>query len=157
MRVEQDIAFDELEIQHPNIREKANAAHAYAIFPRVAKGAFGVGGARGDGLVYEGSKQIGTAVLTQASIGAQIGGSTFRQLIIFEDERALRRFIGGRLEFSARAQATAGEGGGAGDISYEDGVAVYTVSAGGLMLDASIGGQDFEFFWHRDRSTIPAD
>lgn len=147
LRAAEDVAFDDFEAQFPDIRAQAEAAHAYAIFPRVTKGALAVGGARGEGLVYRSGELIGNAVLTQTSVGAQIGGSTFRQLVLFEDARALRRLIAGELEPSARAQAVAGSGGQAGDINYDDGVAVYTVSVGGLLLDASIGGQTFGFRW----------
>lgn len=141
----EDVAFDDLEVVYPNVRQAARSAYAMAIFPRVTKGAAGIGGARGEGLVYRGGELIGSVVLSQVSLGAQLGGSTFRELILFEDERALRRMIVGNMEVSANATAVAGDQGATGAIDYDDGVAVYVVALGGLMLDASIGTQDFDF------------
>lgn len=140
-----EVAFDDLEKQFPWVRRRAREAHAYAIFPNVTKGAAGIGGAAGDGLVYRRGDLIGTVRMSQVSVGAQIGGSSFRELILFEDERALRRLIVGEMEASANASAVAGDNGAAAANDYNDGVAVYVVAVGGLLLDASIGTQDFDF------------
>ena len=145
MASEAQVALDDLEKVHPGVRRRMESAYAYAIFPRVTKGAAIVGGAKGDGLVYERGRLIGNVTLTQASVGAQIGGSSFRELILFQDRRALQRLIDGRMEFDARAQAVAGESGGVAANDYDDGVRVYTATVGGLILDASIGGQDFSY------------
>jgi len=139
-----DGAMDEF-TERPNVRRFLDDAYGYAIFPRVTKGAFGVGGARGQGLVYEQGRLIGNAVLTQASIGFQLGGQTFQEIILFEDEQALANFTRGNLEFDAGASAVAGTAGGGATINYENGVAVFVRTNAGLMYEASIGGQNFSF------------
>ena len=129
----------------PNVRRFIDDAYGYAIFPKVTKGAFGVGGARGQGLVYEQGILIGNAILTQASIGFQLGGQTFQELILFQDEQAVDKFTRGNLEFSAGASAVAGTAGASSSINYENGVAVFVRTNAGLMYEASIGGQNFSY------------
>jgi lipid-binding SYLF domain-containing protein len=117
----------------------------YAIFPSVGKGGFIVGGARGKGIVYEKTNIIGTATMTQASIGAQVGGQTFAEIIFFETPAALTDFKDGKFEMSAEASAVAAAEGASAAAKYKDGVAVFTLPKKGLMVQASIGGQKFKF------------
>jgi len=120
-------------------------AHGYAVFPSVGKGGIGFGGAYGRGRVYEQGKFIGRTSLTQATIGFQLGGQAYREIIFFKDKRALDDFAGGNFEFSAQASAVAVTAGAAADVDYDDGVAVFILPKGGLMYEASIGGQKFSF------------
>ena len=117
----------------------------YAIFPNVGKGGLIVGGARGKGLVYEKAKIIGQATMTQASIGAQAGGQTFSELIVFETPDALNDFRAGKFEMSAEVSAVAAAEGASKAAKYKNGVAVFTLPKKGLMVQASIGGQKFKF------------
>src|SRR4029450_14068559 len=82
-------------------------AYGYAVFPSVGKGAIGVGGARGKGLVYEGGKLIGKTTLTAVTVGLQLGGQAFREVIFFKDTTALADFTRGNFEFAAGASAVA--------------------------------------------------
>ncbi len=59
----------------------------YVIFPNVGKGAYIVGGAAGNGVVYEKGEIVGMAKLKQIDIGLQLGGQAFRQVIFFETEK----------------------------------------------------------------------
>ena len=95
--------------------------------------------------VYENGKMIGFADLTQASIGLQAGGQTFSEIIVFENENALNKFKNNKLEFSAQASAVALKAGASAQARFENGVAVFTKPKGGLMFEASIGGQKFNF------------
>ena len=61
------------------------SATGYVIFPNVGKGAVGVGGASGNGIVYERGVMIGKAKLSQVSIGFQLGGQAYRELIFFRE------------------------------------------------------------------------
>ena len=143
-----------------------NSAYGYALFPLIGKGGFVVGGAYGEGRVYEQGQYVGDTKMIQASIGFQLGGTGFSQVIFFEDQRALAQFISGDFEFEAEAQATvltASAGASAGtagssatasggknnaaiaDGGYNKGMATYTITKGGLMYEASIGGQKFSF------------
>lgn len=119
--------------------------YGYVIFPSVGKGGLGVGGAHGQGEVYEQGRMIGFASLTQASIGLQAGGQTFSELIVFENKEALDRFKNNKLEFSAQASAVALKAGASAQARFENGVAVFVKPKGGLMFEASIGGQKFNF------------
>ena len=142
------------------------SAYGYALFPTVGKAGFVMGGgARGKGRVYKQERQIGDTTLTQLSIGPQMGGQAYSEIIFFEDKRALDEFTGGNFEFGAQASAvvitasasgtasttgsSAGASGGQHDAStvgtYYKGMAVFTVAKGGLMYEASVGGQKFSY------------
>lgn len=122
-----------------------NEAAGYALFPSVGKGGFILGGAHGQGLVYEKQKQIGQTSLSQASIGAQVGGQSFSEVIFFETAAALQDFKEGKFEMSADVSAVVAGEGASKSAKYAHGVAVFTMAKKGLMVQASIGGQKFTF------------
>jgi len=121
------------------------SAAGYVIFPNVGKGAVGVGGASGNGIVYEKGTMIGKAKLSQVSIGFQLGGQAYRELIFFENQAALDRFKKNKVELSAQASAVAATAGASANAKYSEGVMIYTQQKGGLMYEASVGGQKFKF------------
>ncbi len=129
----------------PELQPYFKKAKGYAVFPTVGKGGIGIGGARGKGEVFRDGKVIGTTTLTQVSIGFQLGGQAFSQIIFFKGERDLNRFIQGNFEFGASASAALINSGAAIETAYSNGIAVLTVSKGGLMYEASIGGQKFNY------------
>lgn len=122
------------------------SAYGYVIFPNVGKGGFIAGGAYGRGMVYEKGQWVGYADVSQATLGLQAGGQSYSELIVFETQIDFDRFIGGRLAFSANASAVALKSGAARAAKYTDGVAVFVEPIGGLMFEASVGGQQFTFF-----------
>jgi len=143
-----------------------DSAYGYALFPTIGKAGFVVGGAYGEGKVYEQGKYIGDTSMTQASIGFQLGGAGFSQVIFFEDKRALDTFTSGNFEFGAEAQAiaiTAAAGasssttgssatasGGKNNAAttsagYTKGMLTFTIVKGGAMFDVSLGGQKFKY------------
>jgi len=138
-------ALAEFERTNPKIKPFIDEAAGYAVFPTVGKGAIGIGGAHGSGLVYEKGKLIGSTTLSQITIGFQLGGQAYRELICFQNQQALDRFKGGNVEFDAQASGVAVTAGISFDAAYEHGVAVFTMAKGGLMYEASIGGQKFSF------------
>ena len=144
-------------------------AYGYALFPTIGKGGLGIGAAHGNGQVYVAGKVTGKTSMTQVTIGLQAGGQAYSQIIFFQDKRAYDDFTSGNFEFGAQAtavaitasaQASAGStgatagaapGGTAGKqakINYQKGMAVFTYAKGGLMYEASIGGQKFSFEPH---------
>jgi lipid-binding SYLF domain-containing protein len=129
----------------PSLEKQIANAYGYAIFPSVGKGGLVVGGAYGRGEVYEQGKMIGWADLTQATIGAQIGGQTFSELILFENKAALENFKNGKVKFAAQASAVAMKSGAANSATYTDGVLVFVEPIAGLMAEAAVGGQSFSF------------
>ena len=142
-------------------------SYGYAIFPTIGKGGIGIGGAHGAGGVYAQGKKMGTSKMTQLTIGFQLGGQAFSQIIFFEDDRAFKSFTTGNFEFSAQASAVAitagvsaeantgggtstGVSGGRNDAStasggYRKGMAIFTIARGGLMYEAALGGQKYSY------------
>jgi len=122
-----------------------SSAYGYVIFPNVGKGGIGIGGAAGNGIVYEHGNIIGKAKLTQISIGFQFGGQSYREVIFFETKADLDRFKEDNVEFSAQASAVAVTVGASANAKYSEGVMIFTQLKGGLMYEASVGGQKFNY------------
>jgi lipid-binding SYLF domain-containing protein len=140
-------------------------AYGYAVFPTIIKAGFVVGGARGGGRVYAQGKHVGDSTMTQGSIGFQFGGQGYSEIVFFQDERAFSEFTGGSFEFGADVQAVAITAAAHGQASttgatagasasnkqaatggkYYKGMAVFIVVKGGLMIQASVGGQKFNY------------
>jgi lipid-binding SYLF domain-containing protein len=140
-------------------------AYGYAVFPTIGKGGIGIGGAYGKGRVYAKGRLTGDTSMTQVSIGFQLGGQGYSQIIFFQDERSFKEFTGGNFEFSAEASAvaitagasakggtagsSAGISGGRNDAktvgNYNKGMATFVVAKGGLMYEASLAGQKFSY------------
>jgi Las17-binding protein actin regulator len=129
----------------PSLSRFFDTAVGYAVFPTVTKGAVGVGGAAGSGVVFEKGNAIGKASLTQATVGAQLGGQTYSEIIFFETAPAFTDFKKGTFALAAQASAVAASAGKSANANYQNGVAVFTVGKGGLMAEASVGGQKFGF------------
>ena len=129
----------------PAIQTFIDNSAGYAVFPGVGKGGFIVGGAHGQGLVFEKGKITGEAKMTQASIGAQAGGQSFAEIIFFENEGALNNFKGSNFEMGADVSAVAVSEGASKSAKYQQGVAVFTLPKKGLMVQAAVGGQKFKF------------
>jgi lipid-binding SYLF domain-containing protein len=138
-------AIAEFKKTDSSLKTYFNEAYGYAVYPNIAKGGFIVGGATGKGVVYGGGSPIGSSRLSQGSFGAQIGGQSYSQIIFFQDKGAFERFKSGNLKFSAQATAVAATEGAAATNDYEGGVAVFTMIKGGLMAEASLGGQHFSY------------
>jgi lipid-binding SYLF domain-containing protein len=120
-------------------------SYGYVIFPNVGKGAIGVGGAAGNGIVFEKGNTIGKAKMKQVTIGFQFGGQAYREVIFFENKEGLDRFKEDKFEFSAQASAVAVTEGASANVKYRDGVMIFSQQKGGLMYEASIGGQKFDY------------
>jgi lipid-binding SYLF domain-containing protein len=117
----------------------------YAIFPSVAKGALVVGGAGGRGFVYEKGKAVGSTTLSQVTVGAQVGGQAYSEIIYFQTAESLAAFKKGEWTMAAQVSAVALKSGASADAAYKEGVAVFTLTKGGAMAEASVGGQQFTF------------
>ena len=129
----------------PKMKVFFSKAYGYAIFPTVGKAGIGIGGAYGTGEVFKKGKLIGTTSLTQLTIGFQLGGQAYSEIIFFKDKRTLDHFTSGNFEFNAQASAVAVTAGASADADYNNGVAIFTLAKGGLMYEASVGGQKFSY------------
>lgn len=119
-------------------------AVAYVIIPTVGKAGFGIGGARGKGILYEGGVPTAVITLTQLSFGFQFGGQAYTEYLFFEDNATLQNFKKGNYELGAQATAVAWKSGVAVNAEFNGGMAILTVEKGGLMYEASVGGQKFK-------------
>ena len=129
----------------PALEKFFAGAVGYAVFPTIGKGAIGVGAATGKGCVFDGGDLVGEARLSQVTVGLQLGGQSYSELIFFEKAETLKGFKNSDFAFSAQVSAVALKSGAAANAKYRDGVAVFTATKGGLMYEASIGGQKFSY------------
>lgn len=140
-------------------------SYAYAVFPTIGKGGFVVGGARGKGRVYERGRYIGDTTMTQVSVGFQLGGQAYSEIVFLQTREDFARFESGNFALGAQASAiaiTAGASASASTAStgasmsgteknamtaggYQDGIAVFTIAKGGLMYEAAVAGQKFSY------------
>jgi lipid-binding SYLF domain-containing protein len=129
----------------PKLEAFKTNAYGYVVFPKITKAGIAIGGAAGNGVVYNNNNIIGSSKLKQASIGLQLGGQQYSEVIFFENKKAFENFTNGNLKFDAQASAVALTEGASIDVAYKNGVAVFTRTKGGLMYEASIGGQHFTY------------
>jgi lipid-binding SYLF domain-containing protein len=125
----------------PEIEPLVKKSQGFAFFPEILKGGVGVGGAYGRGVVYEQGQHIGYADLTLGSLGLQLGGQSYSELIVFADKAAMEKFKQNRIDFSANASAVVAKTGMAKNVRFVDGVAIFVRPTAGVMGEASVAGQ----------------
>ena len=128
----------------PSIQRFFDSAVGYVVIPTVGKAGFGIGGARGKGVLYENGAITANVTLTQLSFGFQWGGQAYSEFIFFEDDATLTNFKRGNYELGAQVSAVAITTGASADAEFNSGMAIFTQAKGGLMYEASIGGQKFK-------------
>jgi lipid-binding SYLF domain-containing protein len=141
-------ALDTIEVfqkADPSISKFFDSAAGWVVFPTVGKGAVGIGGAHGSGVLFEGKQAIGKAKLTQVTIGLQLGGQAYSEIVFFQDAKAVGDFKDGEFALAAQVSAVAAAAGASANAKYQRGVAVFTVTKAGLMYEASVGGQKFSY------------
>ncbi|NNG09317.1 MAG: lipid-binding SYLF domain-containing protein [Arenibacter sp.] len=129
----------------PKLQSFCDAAYGYAVFPKVTKAGLAIGGAMGKGVVYKDGAIVGSSKLKQASFGLQIGGQQYMEVIFFEDATSFDHFTNGKLKFDAQASAVILKEGASIDVAYHKGVAVFTSTIAGVMVEAALGGQHFTY------------
>jgi len=129
----------------PELVRWFDEAYAYAVFPKVGKGGIGIGGAHGKGIVIRGDTTVATTSLSQLTIGFQLGGQVYAEFVLFKDKTAFDHFARGNFEMGAQVSAVAVTLGASADANYDGGVAVFTIAEGGLMYQATVGGQKFKY------------
>lgn len=145
LSAEVDQAIAEFRAADPDVQRFFDKSYAYAVFPKVFKAAFFFGGGGGKGEVYEQGNMIGYSSLTQGTFGFSFGGEYFREIVFFRDKEDLDEFTAEEYAFSAQATAVALTSGVAAKADYQAGKAVFVIADKGLMVDASLGGQKFNF------------
>jgi lipid-binding SYLF domain-containing protein len=141
-----DSTISRFKLNDPTLSRFFTDSHAYAVFPKITKGGAGIGAAHGEGgVVYEKGVHVGFAEVTQVTVGAQLGGQSFSQIVFFQNASAFSDFKNNRTKFSGNASAVLAKSGSAGAADYSEGVAVFAMPISGAMLEASIGGQEFKY------------
>ncbi len=141
-----DATLTTMRERDPGLASLLRTSYGYAVFPDIGKGGFIVGGAYGRGILYERGKRIGYVELNQGSLGAQIGGQTFAELIVFRDPHAVQKLKNGEWSMGADASAVAIKAGASAAATFtEEGVAVFTMPRGGLMAELSVSGQKLNY------------
>jgi lipid-binding SYLF domain-containing protein len=128
----------------PSIQRYFDNASGYVVIPTVGKAGLGIGGARGKGVLYENGAVTAFVTLSQLSFGFQWGGQAYSEFIFFENDAALSNFKQGNFELGAQASAVAITAGASADAGFVSGMAIFTQAKGGLMYEASVGGQKFK-------------
>ncbi|MCD6597955.1 MAG: hypothetical protein J7L04_09725 [Bacteroidales bacterium] len=136
--------IQEFKDKDPGINKFFSSAVGYAVFPGIGKGGLGVGGAGGKGTVYKGGAAVADVKMSQITIGFQAGGQKYAEVIFFEDAETYKDSVSGNFEFAAQVSAVALTAGASADAAYKDGLLVVTMAIGGLMYEASVGGQKFK-------------
>src|SRR5262245_24170682 len=145
LKLKSEEAIQNFKMADPSLTNFFSKAAGFAILPGVGEGGFILGGARGDGLVYEKTNLVGKVTMSEFSLGAQVGGGSFAEIIFFETPEALKTFKASQWEMSAKAKATIAASGASVNAKYEQGVAVFTLPKAGVMVAAAVGGQKFKF------------
>ncbi len=138
-------AIDTMVAKDSGMADWFSNSYAYAVFPNVGKGGIGIGAAHGNGIVYRSGTPVGKSELKQVTIGLQLGGQKFIEVIFFKDKTAYDDFTRENFEFGAQASAVAFSHSASADLAYNSGVAIVTMAEGGLMYEATVGGQKFEY------------
>jgi len=134
----------EFKKKDPGMSKFFSSAYGYAVFPGIGKGGLGVGGAAGKGTLYKGGSAVADTKMSQITVGFQAGGQKYAEIIFFENAERYNEFVSGSYEFAAQVSAVALASGVSADAKYQDGVLVITMAVGGLMYEASVGGQKFK-------------
>ena len=137
-------AIEDFKKVDAGISELFDNAYGYAVFPGIGKGGIGIGGAGGKGTVFKGGEPVADVKMSQVTVGFQLGGQKYAEVIFFENEEAYTRFVEKDFEFAAQVSAVALASGASADAKFKDGMLVFTQALGGLMYEASIGGQRFK-------------
>jgi lipid-binding SYLF domain-containing protein len=145
IRKDSDAAVVKAKANDQSMTHLLQAAHGSAVFPKVGKGAAGVGGAYGKGVLYQDGRMVGYCDVSQASVGLQLGAQTYTEIICFENQKSFDRFKTGNFALDAQATAVVLKSGEGANAKYSNGVAIFTMDETGLMFEAAIGGQKFGY------------
>ncbi len=137
-------AIEDFKKEDPDIVKLFESAYGYAVLPGIGKGGIVIGGAGGKGTVFKGGEPVADVKMSQVTVGFQLGGQKYAEVIFFENEQAYTRFVEKDFEFAAQVSAVALASGASADAKFKDGMLIFTQALGGLMYEASIGGQRFK-------------
>jgi lipid-binding SYLF domain-containing protein len=138
------LTIQEFKEKDSGVEKFFSSSVGYAVFPGIGKGGLGIGGAGGKGTLFKGGQAVADTKMSQVTIGFQAGGQKYAEIVFFENDETYKDFVSGNFEFAAQVSAVALASGASADADYKDGLLVMTMSIGGLMYEASLGGQKFK-------------
>ncbi len=139
------LLMKDMKEKDPGMQKVFDNAAGWAVFPKISKAGIGIGGAAGNGRVYRKNTFIGTTTMSQVSVGFQLGGQVYGEIIFFKDEYTIQKFQEGNFELGANISAVVFDIGAAETANYKDGTMIFIIQKGGLMYEATISGQKFTF------------
>ena len=141
---EAELTIKEFKEEDPGMEKFFSSSVGYAVYPGIGKGGLGIGGAAGKGTLFKGGQAVADTKMSQITVGFQAGGQKYAEIVFFENDETYKDFVSGNFEFAAQVSAVALASGVSADAAYKDGLLVVTMSIGGLMYEASLGGQKFK-------------
>jgi lipid-binding SYLF domain-containing protein len=157
LKSETQAALDRMYSWGPDLKPFVEKSYGYAVFPSVGKAGLVVGASYGRGEVFRGGEMIGYADITQGTVGAQVGAQEFSELIVFENEAAMQKFIDDKLDLTANASAVILKEGAGAHWNYDNGVVIVVQPKSGAMAEASVGGQKFDYTPKNEATTREAE
>lgn len=145
LEVSAEATLQTMRTTDPGLSTLLQSARGYAVFPEIGKGGVVVGAAYGRGILYERGKQVGYVELNQGSFGAQLGGQTYSELIVFRGDFDIAKVKAGDFSLGANASAVALKSGASASATFNDGIAVFTLARGGLMAELTVSGQQLNY------------
>ena len=141
---EAKLTIKEFKEKDPGMEKFFSSSVGYAVFPGIGKGGLGIGGAAGKGTLFKGGQAVADTKMSQITVGFQAGGQKYAEIVFFENDETYKDFVTGNFEFAAQVSAVALTSGASADAAYKNVLLVVTKSIGGLMYEASLGGQKFK-------------
>lgn len=135
----------EMTMRVPAIQQVLDQSAGYAVFPSIGEGGAIIGGAYGQGILYEGGRRTGFVKVEQASVGAVLGGKSYAEIVVFRDREALRDVKDGEYELAGDADVVVLTTSAAATTTFKSKVVAFVMPVGGLMVDVSVAGQRFKF------------
>ena len=135
----------DMTLRQPSIQQVLNTSAGYVVFPRIGEGGVIVGGAYGQGVLFEGGRRTGFVKVEQASVGAVLGGKSYSEILVFRDREALRDVKDGEYELRADADVVVLTAGAAATTTFKGKVVAFVLPVGGLMVDVSVAGQRLQY------------
>jgi lipid-binding SYLF domain-containing protein len=140
------MALNDMKARDPGLDALIRQSGGYIVFPSVGNaGALLVGGAYGKGILFENGQPTGFVEVKQGSVGPQLGGQTYAELIVIRDPYAVQKIKTGSFDLGAGATAVALKTGAAASAQFSNGVTVFVMPHGGLMAGVSIHGQSLSY------------
>lgn len=138
-----EITLNELLEDNEKAQLLYDSAFGYATF-NVVKISLAFTGGGGQGVAI--NKATGQRIYMRMGTGGLnlgLGGQVYQLVFMFEDKKTFDDFVNNGWEAGASANAVAGPAGLNAGASFINGVAVYQITEGGLMLQADISGTHY--------------